>query len=151
MSPDIFFGRLSKQIDIFDFEHSENFLENSEYVCFVKDDAGTEHVFELALNDAGDINKISLACNKTDKAENFISHIKNVIIIYASDENANEIIDSLTENGKISAGLNYYETQWHLWCAYSDNNGLYFSVTNKKLTAQSEVEFSLKPNEKTGF
>ncbi len=151
MSPGIFFDRLIEKTDEFDFENSEQFLENSDYICFVNDSIGTEHVFELSLTDNGDINKISLACNKTDKAENFINHIINIIGVYAPKENINEIIGSLTENGKIPLGLTYYETQWHSWSTYSDKNGLFFSVTNKKLTVQSEVEFSLKPNDKSGL
>ncbi len=151
MSPEIFFKRLSKQTDMFDFENSEQFLEKTDYICFVKDYTGTEHVFELSVTDSGDINKISLACNVTDKAENFISVIEQIIIVYSPEESTDEIINSLTENGKISNKMTYHETQWHSWCIYADENGQYFSVTNKKLTEQSEIELSLKPNDKSGF
>lgn len=151
MSPEIFFGRLSEQTDVFDFKNSEIFYENSDYVCFVKDKIGTDHVFELSITDEGDINKISLACSNTDKAENFISYIREVINVYSPKENADEIIVSLTESGKIKTELNYYDTQWYSWCIYADKNGLYFSVTNKKFAVQSETALTLKPNDKSGF
>lgn len=151
MSPAIFLNRLSKQTDVFDFENSEQFIDDNKYICFVNDNTGKEHVFELSLTETGDINKISLACIKTDKAENFISYIRQIIFVYAPEENENEIINSITENGKITDKIKYYETQWHSWCSYADKNGFYFSVTNKKLVEQTTVEFSLKPNDKIDF
>lgn len=151
MSCKIFFERFAKQTDDFDFKNSEQFLENNNYICFANDKSGDEYVFELLLNESGDINKISLACNKTDKAENFINYIKQIIFVYAPKENADEIVASLTENGKIPNKITYHETQWHSWCSYSDEKGMYFSVTNKKLVEQTTVEFSLKPNDKIDF
>lgn len=151
MSPQIFFERLSKKTDFFDLKNKECFFENSDYISFVKDKYSTEYVFDISVTENGDINKIGFSCDKTEKAEDFICCVREIISVYSPDENHNEIIGSLTENGKPKTGLNYYDTQWYSWCSYADKNGLFFSVTNKKLTSQSTVEFSLKPNDKSGF
>ncbi len=151
MSYQIFFDRMSEHTDAFDFENSECIFEESECVCFVKDNKGIEYLFCLSLNKFSDAEKIGLSCNDTEKAEDFIVYIKNIISVYAPEENQEEIIDSITENGKMKNGIVFYETKWYSYCSHSDDDGLYFSVTNKKLVPQSSVEFSLKANDKSGY
>lgn len=151
MNADLFFERLSSVTDDFDYENIDLLYEENKCICFINDRFSTDFVFEFFMNENGDINKISFACNKTDKAENFIKYLKNIISVFSSEENKDEIIRSLTENGKIKPSYTYYETQWYYWSSYSDENGLYFSVINKKLSEPITVEYSLKPNDKTGF
>lgn len=151
MSPEIFFERLSGKSDEYLFDDKELFYEDIKCVCFIKDIYGSELVYEFALNDKKDIYKISFACNEADKAEKIIVYIKDIITVYAPQENADEVVRSLTENGKPDKGFSYYETQWYSWAVYSDENGVFFSVTNNKVVEKTTAEYSLKPNDKSGF
>lgn len=151
MSPEIFLKRLSENSESFDSGSAEILYDDGGCVCFIKDIYGTEYVFRFDLSDAGDINKISFACNKKDKAENYILCLKEIICIYASDESPDEIIKELTENGKIKQGFSDYETHWYFWSSYADENGFFTSVINKKLVEITTAELTLKPNDKSGF
>ena len=151
MNYHIFFERMSEHTDGFDFQNSECYVEGDECICFIKDKNGTDYLFCLFLNKLGDAEKIGFSCNDTEKAEDFIVYIRNIISVYAPEENRDDIINSLTENGKIKNDIIFYETKRYEYCLYSDTEGFYFSVTNKKLVPSSSIEFSLKVNDKTGF
>ena len=151
MNSDLFFERLSALNNEFDYENIEIIYDDKNCVCFAKDKNSIDYIFEFGTNDTDDINKISFACNKTDKAENFVKYIGDIISVYAPKENKVEIIYALTENGKIKPSYTYYETQWYYWSAFSDKNGLYFSVINKKISQPLSVQYSLKPNDKIEF
>ena len=134
MSPEIFFERLSEISDEYLLDDKECFYEDMKCVYFLKD-----------------IYKISFACDETDKAEKFIEYIKDIITAYSPQENADEVVKSLTVNGKPDKGFSYYETKWYSWTVYSDENGVFFSVTNNKVNEKTTAEYSLKPNDKSGF
>lgn len=151
MSPRIFFDRLSKINIQLDMENSEQFIEGNDYVCFVSDFNSTEYVFQISVNDSGDAEKISLACNQTDKSADFVSCAKSVIQAYAPDDSADEVTASLFENGAIRQKYIYHDTQWHKYSAVASDSGFFFSVSSKKLVPAEEVELSLKPNDKADF
>lgn len=151
MSPRIFFERLSKINTQLDLENSEQFIEGSDYVCFVSDFNSTEYVFQISVNDSGDAEKISLACAQTDKAADFISCAASVVKTYSPNDNPQEIIASLFKHGQISREYLYFETQWHRYTAAASEDGFFFSVESKKLVPADAVELSLKPNDKADF
>ena len=111
MSPEIFFERLSEISDEYLLDDKECFYEDMKCVYFLKDIYGSELVYEFALNNKKDIYKISFACDETDKAEKFIEYIKDIITAYSPQENADEVVKSLTVNGKPDKGFSYYETK----------------------------------------
>ena len=147
MNADIFFERISDS----GFEIIDIIYENNKNLYYVKDSESTDYILEFSYNDYGDVNKISFACNKTDKAENFIKYMRDIISAYSPDENKDDIINELTENGKLKHYYTYYDTQWYFWSSFSDINGLYFSVTNKKLSEQRIADYSLKQNDRIKF
>lgn len=151
MSTDVFINRFSQTSKIFNFENSENIYGENSNIVFLNDIYGKEYVFEFFRDENNNIKKISFACTDTDKAENYTACLREIINTYSPDENADGIIMGLTENGKLKSGFNYFETQWYSYASYSDENGMHFSVTYKKLVTPSSVEFSLKPNDKSGF
>ena len=151
MNPEIFFERLFGISDEYMTESKEIYYENGKCICFINDIYGSELVYEFSLSDNKDIYKISFACNEADKAEKNIIYVKDIISVYAPQENADEIVESLTENGKPHKGFSYYDTQWYSWAVYFDENGFFFSVTNNKIIEKTTVEYSLKPNDKSGF
>ncbi len=151
MNADLFLERLSYKSVDFDYESIDLNYNENDCVCFMKDKFSYDYVFDFCMNKHGDINKIGFACSKTDKAGDFIKYIGDIISVYSPEENPDDIIHALTENGKMKKSYNYYETQWYYWSSFSDENGLYFSVTNKKLSEPITAEYSLKPNDKTAY
>ena len=151
MNPRIFFERLSAENDYFVLENPEILADEKASFSFVNSKNGTDFLFEFSLDDSENIKKISFSCIETEKAEDFIECVRNIVSVYSSTENAYEIIMNLTENGKLKQGINYHENQWYLYCANADENGLFFSVTNKELSPQSTVQYSLKSNDRIDF
>ena len=151
MNPRIFLERLSVRNASLILKNPEIFSDDSSVFCFINDIKGTELLFEFSVDEAGNIKKIGFSCGETEKAEDFIEYIRDVVSVYSPDENSDKIIMSLTENGKLKNGMNYFENQWYLCCSNADKNGLFFSVANKELMPLSEVEFSLKPNDRVDF
>lgn len=149
MNPDIFFERLLSENN--DLKAVDTIYDNEKSIYYLKNDKLIDYIFEIGLNNSGDINKISFACNKTDKAEDFIKYMGDIISVYSSDENRDEIIMELTENGRLKPFYSYYETQWYFWSSYSDENGLFFSVINKKLSEHTTAQYSLKQNDRKEF
>ncbi len=146
MSPHIFVGRLQKVDDSIVIDIDNMFSENGKYVCYGKYAQTADVVFQMTVNEQGSIKKISLACNQKDKADLFIECVKSVIDIY-SDDGSETVKNSLFVKKKISDECIYYDTQWYSYSAVLSENGLFFSAESKKLSPQSEVEFSLKPND----
>ncbi len=146
MNPKIFFDRLSSINKSVEYEIFDSFNDDNKSVYFIKDKKGTDYIFDFETNADGDINKISLVCNEKDKAEDFICLAQNTVSVYTPHENGEEILGALTQKD-----LSYYDTKWHSWFFYSDENGLFFSVINNDMKEPEKVEFSLKPNDKTDF
>lgn len=151
MSPEIFLERLCEKSDIFSSESAEILYDETGCVCFIDDVYGTEYVFNFVMSDSGFIKKISFVCSEKDKAENYILCLKDMINVYSPDESTENVIRELTVNGKMKQGFTNYDTQWYLWSSYTDENGFFVSVINKKLTEVPTVELSLKPNDKVAF
>ena len=151
MNPRIFLERLSDKTDSFVLENTDIFADKSGYICFVKDKNAKDFLFEFSVDKSENIKKISFSCIETEKAEDFVEYVKNIISVYSSTENADEIIMNLTENGKLKQGINYFENQWYLYCTNADKNGLFFSVTNKEMSEKTTVLYSLKPNDRVDF
>ena len=104
-------------------------------------------VAELYSDGQGNIKQINLACDKTDKIDLFVQCVKSFENVYVPDENSDEINAVLFKEKKISGNFLFYETQWYLYSAVLSENGFYFSIENKKLSPQTAVELSLKPND----
>lgn len=150
MSPQIFFERLAKIDSQLCFDASEQFFSGDEYVCFVSDVNSNCFVFQISVNDRGDCEKISVAAEKT-AASDFINCVKSVIQAYAPNDDAENITEKLFSDGKISMEYLYFDSQWHSYSAAGSNGCFYFGVSSKKLVAESEIELSLKQNDKTDF
>lgn len=151
MSPQIFFERLSQTDSQLCFDSSEQFYEGNEFVCFVSDLNSNNYAFQISVNDNGDCEKITLACNKTDRASDFISCVKSVVQTYSPDDDADDVLEQLYPNAEIKAEYVYHDTQWHKYSAAASDEGFCFSVSSKKLITENEVELSLKPNDKVDF
>ncbi len=150
MSPQIFFDRLSKINTRLDFDTSEQFYDGKEFVCFVSDSDTNSYAFQISVNDSGDCEKISLAAEKTDE-DVFKESVKSIIKVYAPDDYAEIIVASLYSGIKNNQKFQYYETQWHSYSFAAEKECRYFGVSSKKLVSESNVELSLKPNDKIDF
>lgn len=150
MSPQIFLDRLSKINTRLDFDTSEQFYEGDEFVCLVSDIDTNSYAFQISVNDRGDCQKISLAAEKTDE-DIFKESVKSIIKVYAPDDDAEKVISSLCANSNNNQKFQYYETQWHSYSFAAEKECRYFSVSSKKLVNESNVDLSLKPNDKIDF
>ncbi len=149
MNPQIFLERLEKNAANLDFSSSESFYEDNSFVCFIKSTSGTDFMIELDTDISGNVQKISLACTKTDKANEFILCAESIIKTYAPEDNCNEILAGVFLNGKIDNGFMYHETQWHYYTSAAYASAIYFSAESKKLSREKNTEFTLKPNDIT--
>ncbi len=149
MNPQIFLERLEKNAVNLDFSSSESFYEDNSFVCFINSNSGTEFVLELDTDDFGNVQKISLACTKTDKANEFILCAESIIKTYAPEDSCDEILADVFSNGKIDKGFMYHETQWHYYTSAAYDSAIYFSAESKKLSNEKNTEFTLKPNDIT--
>ncbi len=147
MSPWIFIERVEKNDKNIAFDTGNSFYENEDFVCYATYADMSGFCVEILTDESGNSKKISLACMQTDKTDKFISFSKSVIETYSPDDSADEVIKSLFGNKKINNVFAYHSTQWYDYSAILSENGFYFSVASKKLMPQSEVEFSLKPND----
>ncbi len=147
VSPDIFVERLSAANESFVFETESCFIEENKSVFFAKYNNEIDTVFEITEDEQGNAEKISLACTQADKVEIFIACVKNVIETYSPDDSSDEILTDLFKKISTDGKNKYYETQWYSYSAVFSEEGLFFSIKNKKLISESSVEFSLKEND----
>lgn len=147
VSPQIYMDRIQKNDKNISFNSSDAFLENINYVCFVRYAQNADIMFEIAMNEQGSAKKINLACTQTDKIDLFVQCAQSAAETYAPDDDAQRVISELFKSREISDKCLYYDTQWHAYSAVLSENGLYFSVESKKLVPQSDVEMSLKQND----
>lgn len=148
MSPQIFINRLSKINQELDFESAEHFMDGNKFCFFIKNKNSTNFLIEITVNENGHSEKISVACSNADKIGDFINCVESVIKTYAPDDDISEIISKLNINRN---KLVYQESQWHSYSALINENGIYFSISNKKLIPSSKAELSLKPNDRVDF
>ncbi len=146
LNPYIFFERLEKADKNLVAETENIFSQDGNYVCYAKYCDTVNTAFQLYTDDDGNVKKISLACNQADKADLFIECVKSVISVYSDDE-TETVINSIFKEKKISNECLYYDTQWYSYSAILSEKGLFFSSESKKLSPQTEVELSLKPND----
>lgn len=148
MNPKLFLEKLAVINPELNLECSEQFYENNSYFCFVSDKNRTDFLIEILVNDSENVQKISLVCNQTDKAADFISCVRSIIETYAFGDNTDEILSALYENGEIKQKSIYYDTQWHNYISSASDLSVYFSVSSKKLIPESNAELTLKPNDR---
>lgn len=144
MSPELFFDRLQK----FDSNISINnsFYDNENFICYMLYH-NADIIFEIQTDNEKNSIKINLACTDTDKINEFTDCAESVIKIYAPDDDINTVSKNLFDNKNINNNFTYYDTQWHSYSASLSDNGLYFSVSSKKLMPESEVGLTLKQND----
>ncbi len=143
-NPQILIERIERADENFVFEKS--FYEDESYISFAKHNK-TELVFKFETDENENVKKINLACLNARKVNDFINLACTVTTAYSPEDDSLQMINELFGKQKLSNECLYYETQWHSYSAVLSEKGLYFSVSSKKLMPESEVEFSLKPND----
>ncbi|MBR2868472.1 MAG: hypothetical protein IKB88_05345 [Clostridia bacterium] len=142
VSPDLFVSRLEKTVRDAAIDSDGIFYENEKSVVYA-DYGGCRFAIEMTCDSDGKVKKISLACNDTDKAECFYSFIKNIVSVYAPDEDCDRILQNLCCGKQFS----FYESQWYSYSFSSAVSGFYFGVENKKLAPAKDIGLTLKPND----
>ncbi len=125
-----------------EFSIEESFDDNGRYIIFFCDKNGEKYACELQTDSFGNIKKICLAGNNTSKAEPFEYLFKNVLDVYAPNENPDEIIPDLFKNK-----WNYHSTQWYDYSCIVSDEGIFASIENKKLATESDARLTLKQSD----
>lgn len=143
MNTEIFmerFARLSPQ----SFSAEEKFSYNGKDIVFLKDNGGTEFVFEFTDDEYGNIKKICLAVNETDKADLMNYYCGLTVNAYAPNEDAKAVISTLFKNT-----LDYHSTQWYRYSSVKSDDALFFSIENMRYSTESDAQLTLKENDIT--
>ncbi len=147
VSPEIFVERLCAADENAKPDAELFFIDGEVYTYYISYAQTLNLVVEMNTDTQGNVKKINLACSETDKADMFIQCVKSVICVYSPDEDADKILNEIFPAENRDSTFLYCETQWYMYSAVVSENGLFFSTENKKVSPQSEVEFSLKPND----
>lgn len=139
---DLFIERLSEKYPVYNAGSDKMFFENNKCVLFTKDENGINYSLELTSDLQGNLYKISLACIETDKADLILNFAKNLVSVYAPTENRNAVISNLRKDKLFS----FYETDWYSYAFSETENGLFFSVENKRFTSEDVSVLTLKNN-----
>ena len=143
VSPELFVSRFAKNYPSYSPETENMFYENGKSVLFVTDSDKTRFALEMTSDERGRVQKISLACADSDKTDAFSAFVRDVISVYAADEDAEAVLKK-TVNGESFA---YHETLRYYYSFSDTEAGLFFAVENKKLSPEKEVVPTLKPND----
>lgn len=146
VSPDIFIERFSAADENVTFNGNPEFCDDGKYTYYFTY-AGLPLVAEIHIDGQENAKKINLACSEAGKAELFRQCAESVICVYSPEEKADEIIDLLFRGKDRDGTFLYHETHWYTYSVVLSENGLFFSMENRKLSPRSEVELSLKPND----
>lgn len=145
VNPDLFISRFAETFPEYLIENENIFYEGNKSVCFVNDASGNRFAVEMTADSLERLQKISLACADADKDGELISFAMKIISVYAPDEDANSVLENLS-NGKY---FSYHETLWYIYAFSKTENGLFFSVENKRFAPEKEPNLTLKENEST--
>ncbi len=143
MNPQLFLSRFSDSFPDYQPETDEMFFEDDKSVLFVNDSAGNRFALEMKSDFQERVQKISLACNSADKDECLFDFAKDILSVYAPDEDVEAIFHSLADGNYFS----YYETLWYSYAFSQTENGAFFSVENKRFAPEREARLTLKENE----
>ena len=146
VNPELFVNRFIEAYPEFTVDTEQMFYENSKCVVFINNSADRRFVAEMTVDDADRVQKISLACAETDKAEELYYLAECVVKLYAPQEDF-EAAAKLLFDGK---NYSYYETQWYYYCFSKTETGMFFSIESKRLAPTKEEQLTLKENETVG-
>ena len=119
VNPDLLVSRFSQTYPEFKVNAEQMFYENDKCVVFIDNSAGRRFAAEMTVDEADRVQKISLACAETDRAEELYFLAECVTKLYAPQENFETVAKELFGKKHYA----YYETQWYYFC---------FSKTEKR-------------------
>lgn len=120
----------------------DNFNYDGKNIVFFRDAAGTVFVCELSSDGFGNIKKICLAVNETDKADLMKRYCGLIIAAYAPSEDAEAVLSRLLKNN-----FDYSNTQWYSYSSVKSDEGLFFCIENLRFSTESDAELTLKQND----
>ena len=146
MSSLIFIQRLEKQNKAVVIDTEDMYIKNDEYIVFAGDENEKPFVLSITVDDADNVKKICLACNNTNKAEDFKIFAENIIKAYSPYDDPTEVLSML-----FSEEWSYYDTQWYSYASSTMEDSMFFSVKSKKLSTESDARLTLKQNDITTY
>ena len=143
VNPDLFVSRFAQTYPEFKVNAEQMFYENDKCVVFIDNSAGRRFAAEMTVDEADRVQKISLACAETDRAEELYFLAECVTKLYAPQENLETALNALFGDENYT----YYESQWFNYCFSKTETGLFFSIENKRLAPTKAEQLTLKENE----
>lgn len=137
---DLFIERFCNKYPQYIVEYDKISYEKDRCILFISNDSGITFTVELTSDLQEKVKKISITCIETDKTELLRDFVKDIIFIYDYDEDADSVISNLFTDKNFS----FYETDWYLYAFIKTENGIYFSVENKKYSPAKEYELTIK-------
>lgn len=145
MNPRIFISRLNTEITDLMIADNEVFFDGEKYFCFINLN-NIQYAMQFYCDGDENIKKICLVSNNAGKTDDMRFVSEAVINIYAPDEDSKKIINSLF-NGE----RNYYNTQWYRYSFISDENIIYFSISNLNFLTNTDAQLTLKSEDIISF
>lgn len=139
VNSEIFLGRLTgvdKNINV-----EKTFRTEENYVAFISY-GGADFVIKTAEDECFNVTSVSLTCADGKKNETFRNLVKNIVTTYCNDD-TEEVINGLSDDGN-NKDFRFFSTKWYRYSAVINENGLYFSLENLKLTGETEEQLSLE-------
>ncbi len=143
LNPSMFIERFEEKYPEYNLDSDNAFYENDKFVLFAENPSGRRFVIEMAVDSAGRVQKISLACVETDKAYEFYLFAECVADVFAPEED-------FSAAAKIIFGgkdYSYYETQKYYYCFSQNETGFCFTVEDKRYAPEKSEGLTLKENE----
>lgn len=143
LNPSLFIERFMQKYPEFDVEKDGMFYDGDKSVVFIENQSGRRFAMEMAVDSADRVQKISLACVETDKANELYYLSECIAETYAPEE------DFVAAAKMLFGGENYsyHETRWYYYCFSQNETGLYFCIENKRFAPQKEEHLTLRENE----
>lgn len=143
VNPSLLIERFAEKYPEYTVDADSLFYENDKCVLFVQNQNRLRFAVEMTVDSADRVQKISLACIETDKADEFCCFAKNIVEIYAPDEDFS-LVEKIIFNGK---NYSYHETQWYYYSFSLNESGLCFCIENKQFAPQKDECLTLRENE----
>lgn len=143
VSFDLLIARFGKVFPEYLLETDGVFYEDDKCVLFANDGSGNRFAVEMTADARGRVQKISLAYAEAEKSESLFSFARDILMVYAPEEDSDAVLQSLNDGNYFS----YHETLWYSYAFSKTGSGLFFSIVNKHFASVNQPELTLKENE----
>lgn len=144
MNPMLFFEKFKSDYPEFIINDEGLYCDDSSFICFLSDKNNHNYVIKIYCDSFNNIKKVCLACDNASKAADIRYVTEAIIKTYAPDESYNEVMNKI-----LIGERDYFRTQWYRYSSVINNETVFFSVENIKMSTESDAELTLRPDDIT--